>query len=206
MRSLCARHATLSAFVPGLALARRPPARDASGMAKPLSKPSRPGVGWRTTAVEDAMTLDEFISLVEDKSPPAPENELAAFETAIGQALPDDYRYFLANCNGGYLGGRFGINVVGGLRPEADYSLIENSNIYGDRIPASLMWIMDDPFGNAICLGLEGEHLGKVYHWDHENEPVGEDWDGDVETAGNVTLLANSFSEFVADLQDLNEA
>jgi len=62
------------------------------------------------------------------------------------------------------------------------------------------MWIMDDPFGNAICLAVRGDGKGKVYFWDHENEPS-DGWDGSVEGAGNVQLLANSFSEFVRRLQ-----
>jgi len=152
------------------------------------------------------MTLDEFIARVEDKSPPAPEHKLVAFEMAIGCNLPEDYRYFLINCNGGHLGGRYGINVIGGLRPETDYSLVENSNIYGDRIPDTWLWIMEDPFGNAICLCLEGENVGSIYLWDHENEPMQEDWNGEGETAGNTTLLANSFSEFVAGLREPDQA
>lgn len=63
---------------------------------------------------------------------------------------------------------------------------------------------MDDPFGNAICLRVNGDHWGSVYFWDHENEPD-EDWDGSVETAGNVQLLANSFSEFVNGLRPNND-
>jgi hypothetical protein len=148
------------------------------------------------------MTLDELIAQVEDKAPPALEHQLAALETAIGHHLPKDYRYFLTNCNGGYLGGRYGINIIGGLRPATDYSLVENANACGDRIPGGWMWIMEDPFGNAICLCLEGENVGGVYLWDHENEAMQEDGNGEGETAGNSTLLANSFSEFVAGLRE----
>ena len=60
---------------------------------------------------------------------------------------------------------------------------------------------MDDPFGNAICLGIAGEYRGRIYFWDHEMEPDPGEWDGAVETAGNVQLLANSFGEFVAGLR-----
>jgi hypothetical protein len=64
---------------------------------------------------------------------------------------------------------------------------------------------MDDPFGNAICLGVSGKHRGKVYFWDHEHEPDEEDWDGRVETAGNVKLLAASFTDFVAGSRELED-
>jgi hypothetical protein len=149
------------------------------------------------------MTLDELIARVEDKLPPAPEDQLAQFEAGIGHCLPEDYRYFLVRCNGGHLGGRYGINTIGGFRKETDYSLVDNWNVYCDRIPDPLIWIMDDPFGNAICLCLAGKNAGAVYHWDHENEPVEDHWDGAMETAGNIVLLAKSFTDFVNGLEEL---
>jgi hypothetical protein len=57
---------------------------------------------------------------------------------------------------------------------------------------------MDDPGGNAICLGIRGPHRGKVYFWDHEEEPDPDEWDGQVETAGNLEVIAESFAEFLA--------
>jgi hypothetical protein len=150
------------------------------------------------------MTVDEFIDRVKDDSPPASPERLAAFEVSRGCNLPEDYRYFLSKCNGGHLGGRYGINVVGGLRPEPDYSLEENARIYGDRLPENLLWIMEDPFGNPICLEIGDENAGRVFHWSAENEPI-DGWDGDLETADNVILLGESFTEFVAGLPELEE-
>ncbi len=160
------------------------------------------------------MTIDEFIAEVEEKLPPAPPDKLAKFETLIGSTLPDDYRYFLINCNGGSIGGYWyegtnpngeeveaGVHHIGGFRDESYFSLPGHLDTYKGRIPAALMWINDDPFGNAICLGIDGKHRGRVYFWDHENEPDDEDWNESVETAGNITLVANSFTEFVTGLQ-----
>jgi hypothetical protein len=170
------------------------------------------------------MTTDEFVAVIKDKAPPCPQDRLAAFERAIGQKLPDDYRRFLVTCNGGYVGGRFwfrgptpegkpadvGVHHIGGFQGDWCVSLESHRECYqrGDppRIPRALVWIMDDPFGNAICLGLKGEHRGRVFFWDHEREPDEESWDGGVETAGNIRLLANSFTEFVAGLRPLEAA
>ena len=165
------------------------------------------------------MTIDELIAQVDKKSPPAPLDRLARFEAQIGHTLPDDYRRFLINCNGGYVGGRYwfhgknpdgreveaGVHHIGGFRDEPHFSLLWTRDCYSGRIPNALIWIHDDPFGNAICLGVEGEHRGRVYFWDHENEPD-EDWDGSVEAASNVTLIANSFTEYVAGLRELDDA
>ena len=163
------------------------------------------------------MTIDEFITEVKDKSPPAPADKLARFEADIGHTLPDDYRYFLINCNGGYVGGRYwyrgknpegqeveaGVHHIGGFRDESCFSLSWTRDCYEGRIPDELIWINDDPFGNAICLGIAGDHRGRVFFWDHENEPD-EDWNGSVDTAGNITLIANSFTEYVAGLRELD--
>jgi hypothetical protein len=166
------------------------------------------------------VTIDEFVRRIEDRGPPLVPEDLAAFEREIGHALPEDYRAFLETCNGGYAGGRFwfrgptpedesadaGVNDFGGLRDDHGYlSLREARETYQgeeDRIPRSLIWIADDPFGNAICLGLDGLERGRIYFWDHENEPDPDEWDGEVDTAGNLQLLAESFSEFVAGLRE----
>jgi hypothetical protein len=169
------------------------------------------------------MTLDEFLAVIDDKQPPAPLSSLEQFESEIGQQLPEDYREFLIRCNGGYAAGAVVFqgptpedqtadacpNHIGGFREEDYLSLVatrENYQTVEVRIPKALLWIMDDPFGNAICVGLTGQHRGRVYFWDHENEPDPEVWDGEVETAGNIDLLANSFAAFVAGLHRVEEA
>lgn len=160
------------------------------------------------------MTMDSFVAAVKKRLPPAPESEVAAFEQSLGCELPEDYRAFLVACNGGYVSGELGfegltpsgeeigvsIHHIGGFREEDYFSLAWPRAIYEERIPDDLLWIMDDPCGNAICLGLRGAHIGRVFFWDHENEPD-DDWDGTVEGAGNIELLANTFSEFVARLR-----
>ena len=160
------------------------------------------------------MTIDEFLDEVDMKSPLAPLGKVAEFEEQIGNSLPDDYRHFLVNCNGGYVGGRVwfrgvnpngveveaGVDHVGGFRDESYFSLTSSRECYDGRIPDYIIWIHDDPFGNAICLGVAGKHRGRVYFWDHENKPE-EEWDRSVEAAENVTVIANSFTDYVAGLR-----
>lgn len=165
------------------------------------------------------MTIKDFIAAIESKKSPAPTEKLEAFEKAIACKLPPDYRRFLVACNGGYVGGALwfmgptpegkkadaGVHHVGGFRAQSYFSLTSNRKMYGERIPRELIWIMDDPFGNAICLGVLGKYRGKVFFWDHENEPDETTWDGSAGSAGNVELLANSFTDFVAGLIPLND-
>jgi hypothetical protein len=135
---------------------------------------------------------------------------LAEFEASIDCRLPDDYRQFLGIANGGSVNDdRFThaksgwyICSVGGVA-----KLFENRECYQiseRRIPSELLWIADTDFSAAFCIGLTGEHRGKIYFWDNGHEP-GSDWDGRFETAGNITLLANSFTEFIAGLETPKE-
>jgi predicted RNA binding protein YcfA (HicA-like mRNA interferase family) len=102
-----------------------------------------------------------------------------------------------------FIGLDAGIHHIGGSRAEDYFSLRASREIYQEsevRIPLDLLWIMDDPFGNAICLGIAGASRGKIFFWDHEVPPTLDDWDGRVDSAENVQLLANSFTEFVSGL------
>jgi hypothetical protein len=170
------------------------------------------------------MDTQEFLAHIDKKSPPAPEERIVRLEAELGVGLPDDYRRFLVACNGGFVGGRLwfrgptpegqsadaGVHHIGGFREQSHFSLEKRRDIYQSeqppRIPHELLWVMDDPFGNAICLGISGPYRGRVYFWDHEQEPEPEDWDGTVEAAGNLQLLANSFTDFIAGLAPLPDS
>jgi hypothetical protein len=169
------------------------------------------------------MDMQEFLAHIDSKSPPAPEEQIALLVAELGAALPEDYRRFFVQCNGGFVGGRLwftgptpdgqsadaGVHHIGGFREETYFSLQGARSTYQShrppRIPHELLWMMDDPFGNAICLGIRGPYRGRAYFWDHEQEPDSEDWDGKVETAGSLQLLANSFTDFVAGVAPLPE-
>jgi hypothetical protein len=163
------------------------------------------------------MTTEELLAAVQDKAPPAPPDRLAAFESAIGCPLPEDYRRFLVACNGGYASGKVlflgtapeggpvaGVHHVGGFREDYATSLEARRVGYQTGnpppIPRDLIWIMDDPSGNPICLGIAGGYRGQVYFGDHERGPDPDTWDGRVESAGCFTRLTDSFAAFVAGL------
>ena len=107
------------------------------------------------------MTADEIQALIENTVPPPTEEQVQAFESEIGASLPQDYREFLAHCNGGWAEMKIEhesayIMSINGIRKGHKYSLSYCRRFIGDRIPKSLIWIMNDPGENLICLGVTG--------------------------------------------------
>jgi hypothetical protein len=138
------------------------------------------------------------------------EQDLAVFEAKIGQRFPDDYRQFLKQYNGGRPEPRSFSEQNGKPCSSVHYFLsvngkefvdmIEEIRSYAGRLPTRFTPIAYDSFGNVICLSMSGDDRGAVYFWDHEREA--DETEGESpETIGNVTLIANSFSEFLDGLR-----
>ena len=136
------------------------------------------------------------------------EQEIASVESQLGFSLPGDYRNFLLSHNGGRPEPR-------GFAIESDkpndrsvvhyffcankgdvYDLVTWAKRARGRIPANLLPVALDPFGNLICLSVSGGERGKVYFWDHEREA------GESDSPGydNVYFVADSFRDFLDSL------
>lgn len=140
---------------------------------------------------------------------PLTEERLSRFESAIGQRLPDDYRAFLLEHNGGdpepaifAIGEAEGTDVVQefyGLHDGPDFLRLDRAwEGHREWVPATLIPIAYDPGGNMICLGVRGEERGTIFVWDHELAPG----EGGIETFENITPIAPSFAVFLDSLYD----
>jgi hypothetical protein len=132
---------------------------------------------------------------------------LTDFERKTGRKIPDAYRAFLMQHNGGrpdpsefrmtsprgrseFVAIRcfFGIGMA-----EDTFDLEYALATFGSRIPARLFPIARDPGGNLVCISTASSDQERVYFWDHERE-AGE---GEPPSEANLVLLAESLQAFL---------
>jgi hypothetical protein len=135
--------------------------------------------------------------------------EIARVERELAVRLPDRYRAFLLETNGG----RPSPNVFvfqGPTGPQEDLvhwlfgihfgelaSLVGQVRRSRGRVPDTLIPIGEDPFGNLICLAVTGSAAGRVLFWDHEREAS----EGEPPATDNLYPIADSFDAFLGSLK-----
>lgn len=134
--------------------------------------------------------------------------QIEQFEVRNDLKLPEKYKSFLLQCNGGYTEpslfkisdkqGKSVVNVLNGIGNMYD-NLDKVIEIYEFRLPDRFIPIGDDHGGNVICLGTKEPYYETVYFWDHELEPENPD------DMSNMYFLANDIEEFLNNLIEEKE-
>jgi hypothetical protein len=110
--------------------------------------------------------------LMERRGHQVTDAQIRAFEQSYGHPLPDDYRQFLLDVNGGSLDGancEFDQGVVNRLfsldDPDDDSrDLATRANRERTSLPSpDLLFIGHDDGGNSLLVALAGEHRGEVW-------------------------------------------
>jgi len=139
----------------------------------------------------------------------ASEDAIRTFEQELDVELPNDYRRFLAETNGGRpepagfvfqtADGQTSDSLVDWfltLNPSEDlYTLPEYRAMYQERTPPLMLPIACDPFGNLVLLDIGARATGSVCFWDHEKESM------DDPTWENISTIAASFTAFLDALE-----
>jgi hypothetical protein len=131
------------------------------------------------------------------------------FQRIIAAKFPKQYLEFLMHYNGGHPSPDvFEISEWNDASSVQNFYKINSKHNYDDllwsyrtfseRIPPQFLAVASDPGGNQICLAVSGQHYGKVFFWDHENEVD----EGSVAGMQNMTLVADNFSVFLNNLHE----
>lgn len=148
--------------------------------------------------------------------PSVGETDVAAFEKQIGHSLPDGYRRFLLEVNGGRTAdqnSRFAMGVVNvmlslGMEGKPVFDLLTCAIDERRLLPSpDLVPIAYDEGGAPIHLALAGEHRGSVW-WENTGNPRPEDANPRVEwfKRRDMKKLADSFEEFMRTLKPISAA
>jgi hypothetical protein len=158
---------------------------------------------------------------MERRGPAVTEAAVHRFEQRLGHELPDDYRRFLLEVNGGRTAEthcRFTmhratrrtetvLNALLSLDDPNESRDLATRQLYGeDRLPGSLQ-IGSDDGGSRVVLVLSGPHRGEIWMLDRvDPRPSGSNPRVDWFDRRDVWKLADSFAEFMTNLKPLDAA
>ena len=109
---------------------------------------------------------------MERRGPSVNDGAIVAFETALGHALPDDYRRFILEVNGGRPSDATStppdlspINSLCSLDDPDETHQLLSAPRYGGPLPSrDLIAIGYEDGGNEILLCVAGEHKGEIWY------------------------------------------
>lgn len=123
--------------------------------------------------------------------------DVDALERRLACRLPEEYRTFLLENNGGIPSPdefeQSAVRCFLSVQASAPLDDVEiMTREHRDRIPDRMIVIAKDDFGNLVLLSVSGNDLGAVNFWDHEQEHLGD---------AAVSPVASSFKEFLLGLR-----
>lgn len=133
---------------------------------------------------------------------PTSEERLAQLETELGLCLPADYRAFLAETGGGWIGedlpipGTDGNGLLNELRGVDDLPKAQQRSGFNELVPAGYL-IVGRGAGGALTIRLEGAKAGSVWWADYDQ---GELIGAEGPTEDVMRRLSGSWDMFLAQL------
>ncbi len=151
---------------------------------------------------------------MEQSSKNISKDDISELESKTNLNLPDEFKSFLLKYNGGSpveCGIDFETDKNGRNYMEVGYFyginrkpdiLVYYNEILAHRIPKGVLSIASTNSNGFILLSTLEKTYGNVYFKDHEVEDSFEFNDSNDTLPGSMTLLANSFSDFLEKLYD----
>jgi len=151
---------------------------------------------------------------MERRGPHMTEAQIKEFEKSFGHSLPDDYRQFLLDVNGGRLdkaNREFDQGVVNRLfslndADDESRDLATRANRSRPMLPTpDLLFIGHDDGGARLLLALAGEHRGEVWFMITGDDARPDDANPRVlwHDRRDMRKLADSFEQFMLSLRPL---
>jgi hypothetical protein len=152
---------------------------------------------------------------MERRGPQVTDAQIRAFERSYGHPLPDDYRQFLLDVNGGRLNRanrEFDLGVVNRLfslddTDDDERDLADRATWTRPTLPSpDLLFIGHDDGGNQLLLALAGEHRGEVWYMVTGDDARPDDANPRVlwHDRRDLRKLADSFEQFMRSLRPLS--
>lgn len=131
-----------------------------------------------------------------------PESELEAIETAIGEQLPEDYRWFLRHYGKSLF--KEAVDCPTSDDETVPFGFFYGANASGDGVlkeykfregefPSRFVPIGEASLGDLYLLAGKGPHRGSVYYWCHDAGG----WEGEDEDYSCFEFIAPSFTDFI---------
>jgi hypothetical protein len=153
---------------------------------------------------------------MERRGPQVTDSQIRAFEQSYGHPLPDDYRQFLLDVNGGgpdIANCEFDLGVVNRLfslddiDDDDERDLATRANDERASLPSrDLLFIGHDDGGNSLLLALAGDHRGEVWYMLTDDDARPEDANPRVlwHDRRDMRKVADSFEQFMRALRPLS--
>ncbi|WP_437775756.1 SMI1/KNR4 family protein [Sorangium sp. So ce1097] len=121
------------------------------------------------------------MTTIENHGPKIYDVDISNLEQRLGAALPEEYRRFLLDFNGGIPapdtvdveglpGASADVQVLFGIgRPIESSNIDWNLTALAERLEAGMLPIAADSGGNVFCLALQGYRRGSVFYCDLES-------------------------------------
>lgn len=150
------------------------------------------------------MALEDIAWVIEPSG--ATEEALRAVEEQYGVSLPADYREFAKKFGGGVpssltdfeftdAGGKHFEAVVGvflAFDPSNRYDVTRTSGLLSDRIPRTMIPVVEDPGGDFIFLDYRTKSPPCVTYWRHDRSGF----------PNEFTIISDTFTGFLNMLHD----
>ena len=149
------------------------------------------------------------------------EEALVEFESKLGARLPNDYRRFLLDINGGRTGSEHCVFTIRLRKARTDETVLNALHSLGDPdegrdlatrwrqerfwLPREVIPVGSDDFGGTIVVVIDGPLRGQVWFLNGA-DPRPEDANPRVEwfDRRDVSKVADSFHEFISSLRPLD--